>query len=500
MSTANLTSLEQEFLQYYKQIESFNEAIKLIAWDLRTKIPKKGIKRRSETIGLLTQKTHELVTADEMKKYIDELKGSDNKIIQKSIELVEKRYNQSKKIPSDEYKAYVQLTSEAESVWAEAKEKNDFPSFMPYLEKIIDYNIRFADYWGYEENKYDALLDNYEPGVTVKTLDDVFPKLRKELSALIEEINQSTNKPNSEQILKYFPKENQEKFALKLLEKMGFDFDAGRLDTTIHPFAININQQDVRVTTNYNENDFRVAIFGTIHEGGHALYEQGLDLSLEGTPVGSAVSMGIHESQSLFWESFIGRNETFWDHNYDLFLQYAPSDFKEISKQDFYRAINEVKPSFIRIEADEMTYPLHIMIRYELEKGLINREIKVKDLPELWNNKMEEYLGIRPETDSLGVLQDIHWSGGDFGYFPSYALGYMYGAQINNTLRKTVNIEEAIASDDLSPIKNWLNENIHRHGSMKQPLELLKDVTGEGLNPDYLIEYLKQKYRKIYQD
>src|SRR5690625_512695 len=214
MSTANLTSLEQEFLQYYKQIESFNEAIKLIAWDLRTKIPKKGIKRRSETIGLLTQKTHELVTADEMKKYIDELKGSDNKIIQKSIELVEKRYNQSKKIPSDEYKAYVQLTSEAESVWAEAKEKNDFPSFMPYLEKIIDYNIRFADYWGYEENKYDALLDNYEPGVTVKTLDDVFPKLRKELSALIEEINQSTNKPNSEQILKYFPKENQEKFAL----------------------------------------------------------------------------------------------------------------------------------------------------------------------------------------------------------------------------------------------------------------------------------------------
>ncbi|MGM8216408.1 carboxypeptidase M32 [Bacillaceae bacterium W0354] len=498
MENNNYTPLEQEFLEYYKQLESYGEAIKLMAWDLRTKAPKKGVNRRSETLALLSQKTHELQTSDQMKEYIDGLKGSDNPVIRRSIELVEKNYNQSKKIPTNEYKEFVELTSQAESVWAEARGKADFDMFKPYLEKIVDFNIRFADYWGYKENKYDALLDNYEPGVTVKTLDDVFPKLRTELTTLIEKVNNSSDKPDASQILVHFPKEAQEQFSLKVLEKMGYDFDAGRLDTTLHPFAIDINHQDVRVTTRYDENDFRMAVFGTIHEGGHALYEQGLDLSLAGTPVCSAVSMGIHESQSLFWENFVGRNEKFWDQYYNLFLEFAPKSFSDISKLDFYRAINEVKPSFIRIEADEMTYPLHIMIRYELEKGLINREIKVEDLPNLWNDKMEEYLGIRPTNDTDGVLQDVHWSGGDFGYFPSYALGYMYGAQIENSLRKTVNIEEAIANDDLSPIKDWLNKNIHQHGSMKEPLDLLKEVTGEGLNPNYLVQYLNKKYGKIY--
>lgn len=495
----NYSQLEKDFIEYYKQIESYAEAIKLIAWDLRTKAPKKSVKRRSETLAMLSEKTHVLRTSDQMKHFIDELKGSDNEVIRRSIELVEKDYNQTKKIPIKEYKEFVQLTSEAEAVWAEAKEKSDFASFQPYLEKIVNFNIRFADYWGYKENKYDALLDNYEPGVTVKVLDDVFPKLRSHLTELIEKVNASNYKPNADQILVHFPQENQEKFALKILEKMGYDFDAGRLDTTVHPFAIDINHQDVRVTTNYDENDFRVAVFGTIHEGGHALYEQGLDLSLDGTPVCSAVSMGIHESQSLFWENFIGRNEKFWDQYYDLFLQYAPNEFKEITKNEFYRSINVVKPSFIRIEADEMTYPLHIMIRYELEKALINNEIEVKDLPHLWNEKMEEYLGIRPTNDAEGVLQDVHWSGGDFGYFPSYALGYMYGAQIEHVLRQSVNIEEAISNDDLTPIKKWLNDNIHRHGSMLEPLDLLKKMTGEGLNPDYLIKYLNNKYSKIYQ-
>ncbi|TFB24003.1 carboxypeptidase M32 [Filobacillus milosensis] len=492
------TNLEQEFLEYYKQIESYSEAIKLMAWDLRTKAPKKGAQRRSETLSLLSQKTHELKTSDHMKKFIDELKNADNPVIRRSIELVEKEYNLSKKIPLNEYKEFVELTSQAETVWAEAREKSDFEMFRPYLEKIVAFNIKFAEYWGYKENRYDALLDNFEPGVTVKTLDQVFPKLRDDLSKLIQKVSNSSDKPNTEQILAHFPKEKQEEFSLKVLEKMGYDFEAGRLDETVHPFAINVNHDDVRVTTRYDENDFRTAVFGTVHEGGHALYEQGLDKDLYDTPVCEAISMGIHESQSLFWENFVGRNKAFWESYYDLFFEYAPESFKNIPIDQFYRSINEVKPSFIRIEADEMTYPLHIMIRYELEKGLINEEIEVKDLPQLWNDKMEEYLGIRPDNDADGVLQDVHWSGGDFGYFPSYALGYMYGAQLKTAMDQEVNIDQAIKNDDLSPIKSWLNEHIHQKGSMKQPLELLNEVTGEGLNPNHLINYLEEKYGKIY--
>ncbi|MFD2640385.1 carboxypeptidase M32 [Piscibacillus salipiscarius] len=498
MSGSTYSSVEQEFLQYYKQIESYAEAIKLMAWDLRTKAPKKGVHRRSETLSFLSQKVHELKTSDQVKTYIDELRNSENQVIKRSIELVEKDYNKTKKIPVEEYKEFVELTSQAESVWTEAREKSDFEMFRPYLEKIVAFNIKFAEYWGYKENRYDALLDGFEPGVTVKTLDQVFPKLRDDLGKLIKNVNESNNKPDPSQILANFPKEKQEQFSLKVLHKMGYDFDAGRLDETVHPFAININHDDVRVTTRYDEQDFRMAVFGTIHEGGHALYEQGLNKDLYDTPVCDAISMGIHESQSLFWENFVGRNESFWDQYYDLFLEYAPDSFKNIPKHEFYRSINEVKPTFIRIEADEMTYPLHIMIRYELEKGLINEEIEVKDLPKLWNDKMEEYLGIRPENDADGVLQDVHWSGGDFGYFPSYALGYMYGAQIKSALEQDVDIDQSIQNDDLSPIKNWLNEHIHRKGSMKEPLDLLKEVTGEGLNPNYLVQYLTEKYQKIY--
>nr|WP_143484592.1 carboxypeptidase M32 [Halalkalibacillus sediminis] len=490
--------MEQNFLQFYKQIEAYEEAAGLIGWDLRTKAPKKGVAQRTETLSFLAQKVHELSTSDEMKNYIDQLRNSDNKIIKASIDECEKEYNKSRKIPINEFTEYVQLTSTAESVWEEARENNDFETFRPYLEKIVDFNIRFAEYWGYKDNRYDALLDNYEPGVTVETLDKVFPELRNNLTNLLDKVNQSEDKPDPNLILSHFPKDQQEKFSLKVLEQMGYDFDAGRLDETVHPFATGLNPNDVRVTTRYDEQDFRMAVFGTIHEGGHALYEQGFDPELYRTPVCNATSMGIHESQSLFWENFVGRSKAFWDKNYDLFLEHAPESFKNIDKNQFYRSINEVKPGFIRIEADEMTYALHIMIRYELEKGLINQEIEVKDLPELWNQKMKDYLGIEPKNDSDGVLQDVHWSSGGFGYFPSYALGYMYGAQLEQSMRKTLDLEEVIHSGDLSPIKNWLNDNIHRHGSMKQPLNLLQDVTGEGLNPEYLVKYLDQKYNKIY--
>ncbi|MCA0983068.1 carboxypeptidase M32 [Halobacillus yeomjeoni] len=491
---------EEKFMALLKEEASYGEAIGLMAWDMRTKAPKKGMDNRSEVLGVLAQKVHEIQTSDEMKSYIDELKGNmQDPVIQKSLQEAEETYNKTAKIPTSEYRAYVTLQSKAESMWGEAKENNDFESFRPYLEKLVEYNRKFADYWGYENHRYDALLNNYEPGMTVEILDQVFPKVRKALTNLLEAIKNAPNQPDPSVLEGHFPKEQQEKFSYEILERMGYDFEAGRLDETVHPFAIGLNHNDVRVTTKYDERDFRTAVFGTIHEGGHALYEQNIDPKLSFTPLATGTSMGIHESQSLFWENFISRSEAFWENHYQLFQSYAPDKFNDISLDEFYRAINEVKPSLIRIEADELTYCLHIMVRYELEKALIGGEIEVKDLPELWNSKMEDYLGVKPSNDSEGVLQDIHWSGGDFGYFPSYALGYMYAAQFENKMREDLDIESIIRQGDFEQIKKWLTNHIHQYGKMKKPLEILNEVTGEGLNADYLINYLTNKYKNIYQ-
>jgi len=496
----SLEQTEKAFLDYLKEQNAYREAITLIQWDLRTKVPKKGVGQRSEVVGYLSQKLHQMQVSDKIKEFIDELKGkSTNEIIEKSILECEETYEKNRKIPETEFKEYVMLQSKGEAVWQEARDKADFAMFQPYLEKLVEYNKKFANYWGYKENIYDALLHNYEPGVTVKTLDEVFPKVRSSLSELLQKIETSSVRPNTELLHTHFPKKGQKDLSIEILNRMGYDWDAGRLDDTIHPFEITVNLNDVRITTRYDEQDFRMAVFGIIHEAGHALYEQNIDKKLEGTPLASGTSMGIHESQSLFWENFLGRNKIFWESHYDLFKKYAPSHFENVSLTDFYQAVNEVKPSFIRIEADELTYPLHIMVRYELEKALINGEIEVRDLPQLWNEKMEEYLGIKPQSDREGVLQDIHWAGGDFGYFPSYALGYMYAAQFEHKMRETVNIDQVIRSGDFSPIRQWMTNNIHQYGKMKKPLDILNDVTGEGLNPDYLIRYLTTKYQDIYQ-
>ncbi|WP_112181145.1 carboxypeptidase M32 [Paraliobacillus zengyii] len=494
-----LEQLEEEFKELLKDQDAYREALALVQWDLRTKIPEKGAEQRSEVIGFLSQKMHQLATSDQMKLLIDQLKDkTSNTLLQKSVEECEVEYKRNIKIPDAEYKAFVTLRSKSESVWQKAREENDFSLLQPYLEELVSYNKKFATYWGYQDNKYDGLLDLYEPGMTTEILDNVFAQVRTGLTKLVQQISEAKVQPDANLLTHHFPKDDQKNFSLDILKKMGYDFNAGRLDETIHPFAIGINPNDVRVTTRYDENDFRMAVFGTIHEGGHALYEQNISASLAQTPMASGTSMGIHESQSLFWENFIGRSEAFWKEHFDLFHSYAPAAFHTLDFSDFYTAINEVKPSYIRIEADELTYCLHIMIRYELEKALIDGELAVKDLPEAWNQKMEDYLGIRPNSDQEGVLQDIHWSAGDFGYFPSYALGYMYAAQFNNQLSKEMNIEEIINSGDFSPIKNWLTRHIHQHGKMKKPLEIIKEVTNEPLNANYLLDYLTDKYTKIY--
>lgn len=494
---------EGKFLNYVKKMEAYDEALQLIYWDMRTGAPKKGLKQRSQVIGVLASEHFNMSTSEEMAAFIANLSGKKESLSdlgQKTLEECTKTYNQNIKIPAAEYKEYVILQSEAESVWEEARAKSDFEMFRPYLEKLVAFNKKFIGYWGYKENKYDTLLDLFEPGVTVKTIDKEFAALKETIVPLVRKIAESGKKPIKDTLWQSMPINSQKEFSLKILEQMGYDFQAGRLDETVHPFATGLNPGDVRVTTRYNPNDWRTAVFGTIHEGGHAIYEQNISQQLIGTPLCTGTSMGIHESQSLFYENIVARDRSFWVHHYELLKAYADGQFDDVSLDDFYFAINEAKPSLIRIEADNLTYSLHIIIRYEIEKALFNDEVRVRDLPEIWNAKYEEYLGIRPDNDAEGILQDVHWSSGSFGYFPSYALGYMYAAQIKHAMLQDLpSYDELLKNGELLPIKEWLNKKIHQFGKTKKPLEIIQDVTGESLTARYLTDYLVDKYSALYE-
>ncbi len=352
---------------------------------------------------------------------------------------------------------------------------------------------QFVEYWGYDVHPYDALLHDYEPGMTVATLDPLFAELRQAIIGLLSQLEG-----------KDFPtldwsadRETQIALNQEWLRDIGYDFTSGRLDETVHPFQTTINRKDARITTKYDENDYRNSVFGTMHEAGHATYEQGIEPELDSLGLGEGASMGIHESQSLFFENFIGRNQGFLSARYHGLQQAIPS-LADVPFERFYAAVNEVKPSLIRIEADELTYALHIIIRYELEKRLMTKELEVKDLPQEWNRLYKEYLGVDVPSDDKGVLQDVHWSGGSFGYFPSYALGLVYAAQLNEALRRDVeNVDGLIAAGTLAPIKSWLKENIHRHGKSKTPAELIEAATGQSISVAPLVNYLTKKYTRV---
>lgn len=498
----SIKGIETSFYKYMNKMTAFSEALSLAYWDMRTGAPKKGLDSRADTIGVLSSEIYKMSTSSEMENFIQELSGNKDVLSEKTLralEECEKEFNRNRKIPPEQYKEYVILQSKAESIWEDAKAQSDFKMFQPYLEKVIEFNKHFIDAWGFEGNKYNTMLDLFEPGVTTDILDEAFKELRDAIVPIVQEIKELPEKEDNSFLFHHFPKEKQREFSIAILKQMGYDLEAGRLDETVHPFAIGLSPYDVRITTKYDEHDFRTAVFGTIHEGGHALYEQNISSDLIGTVLCDGASMGIHESQSLFWENFVGRDYSFLEKNYPLLKNCSEGQFDYITVESFYKAVNESKPSLIRIEADELTYPLHIMIRYEIEKGLFNDEVKVNELPEIWNMKMNEYLGITPKNDAEGVLQDVHWAGGSFGYFPSYALGYMYAAQIKASMEKEINnFQDLLGSGTLLPIKKWLSKNIHQYGKLKKPLDILKDVTGEELNSGYLIQYLRRKYSTIY--
>ncbi|MEW9698875.1 carboxypeptidase M32 [Paenibacillus sp. SI8] len=499
----NQTKLEA-FKAYVRKMKQYEEAIALIYWDMRTGAPKKGIETRSEVVGELSTEVFRMSTSDEMGGYLayllqpDQLEQLDA-VSRKMVLECKKEYDRSKKIPAEKYQAYVVLTSQAESVWEEAKHTSDWPMFQPYLEKIVAATKEFIELWGYEGNKYNTLLDMYEPGMTVEKLDQVFGALRDKAVPLLQRIQAAPSQPDRSFLDQQFEISKQKQFSLSILKQMHYDFEAGRLDETVHPFATALNPGDVRITTRYLPNDITSALFGTIHEGGHALYEQNISKDLVGTNLCTGTSMGIHESQSRFWENVIGRSKAFWNRYYGELQSTFGGQIDDVDVNAFYHAINHIHPSLIRIEADELTYNFHIMIRYELEKGLINGTIEIADLPQAWNAKYEEYLGVVPANDGEGVLQDVHWSGGAFGYFPSYSLGNMYAAQFTHTLRKELpDFDRLIETGNLVPIKEWLSDKIYQYGKLLTPNEIVKQVTGEELNPEYLVQYLEEKYSEIY--
>ena len=493
------------FHEYVKKMVSFNQALSILHWDMRVKAPRKGMDARSELIGVLSGEHFKLATSPELEEHLQALSEPDtyaslDSVTRKIVDEVKKDFERSKKIPADRFQEYVILTAQAGTVWEDARANNDFALFRPYLEKIVSFQHEFIGYWGAGESKYDTLLDMYEPGMTVAQLDSMFAALREKTVSLVSAIAASPNQPDISFLTKNFSEAEQEAFSRFILGKIGYDFNAGRLDRSVHPFCTSFAPGDVRITTRFHPNDFRQALFGCIHEAGHAIYEQNINPELLGTPLCDGTSMGIHESQSRFWENMVGRSLPFWKHFYHDLTKQFPTQFAGVPVEDFYRAVNQVTPSFIRVEADELTYNLHIMIRYEIEKGLIDQTLEVGDLPTIWNEKMKEYLGIEPPNEREGVLQDVHWSGGSFGYFPTYSLGNVYAAQFAHTLKKEISgYDELIANGEFAPIREWLTSKIHQYGKMKSPNELLLDVTGELTNANYLVEYLENKYRAIYQ-
>ncbi|MFF2479435.1 carboxypeptidase M32 [Paenibacillus sp. NPDC058071] len=492
------------FMETIRKIKSYEEALGVLYWDLRTGAPRKGMDARSEAIGNLSGDMFKLQTSEELGANLADLERPEafaqlSEIEQRLVTETRKDYDRSVKIPPKLYQEYVVLAAQSENKWEEAKANNDYAAFQPYLEKVIDYTQQFIDLWGAKATRYDTLLDQYEPGMTTAELDRVFGGLREQLVPLVSAIAESPHKPDTSFLQQTFSKAAQKDYSLFILGQMGYDFEAGRLDESVHPFATGLNPGDVRITTRYLENDVTSALFGTIHEGGHALYEQNIMSELIGTPLCTGTSMGIHESQSRFWENVIGRSKPFWERYYADLQQRFPGQLT-VPVDSFYSATNVVEPSLIRIEADELTYNLHIIIRYEIEKLIFNGGAKASELPEIWNAKYKEYLGVEPASNAEGVLQDVHWSGGMFGYFPSYSLGNMYAAQIADTMeRELPDFWSLVGRGELHPIKDWLTERIYKYGKLRTPSELINAVTGKSLDSSYLVRYLENKYKQIYK-
>lgn len=486
---------------YLDKNMAINTALSLLSWDNETLAPKESIDNTSKVMGILSDEYFQSLINDDVKNILNKLSRDKSLTpLEKSIcNELKKEYQKMEVIPKQEYRAYSELISKSHHIWSRAKKENNFEIFAPCLKQIIEYKRKFTQYRIKNgKNPYNKLLEDFEEGFTMNVLDNFFEKLKNEIVPLVKKIVDKNNKIDKKYNRLKYNVEKQKEFSQWLAEYVGFNFDKGVLAESEHAFTNGIHNHDVRITTHYYKKNLESAIFSTIHETGHAIYEMGMDDSITQTLVGHA-TYGMHESQSRFFENIIGRSEEFWKPIYSRLQKLFNKQLKDISLEQFIKGINKVEASLIRTEADELTYSLHIMIRYEIEKMLFSNKIEVEDLPQIWNQKYEQYLGIKPQNDAEGVLQDIHWSSGDFGYFPSYAIGSAIAAQIFYHIKSIMPLDKYLLEGNLKSIIEYLNEHIHKYGITKTTNEIIVDMTGEPFNPDYYIKYLKEKFSKIYE-
>jgi carboxypeptidase Taq len=491
-----------------REIQLLRHSAALLNWDQETKMPKGGIVERSEQLALLEGLSHERLASVELGDLLDAAGSTEDRPAGAEdlpprhadfLRVLRREYERATKIPTRLVREMASAVSTAQAVWVDARGSDDFPSFAPHLEKLLKLNVEKAEAIGYEKQIYDALLDEYEPSMTTERVGAVFDELKKALVPFVQELVDRGEVEDSF-LHQTFPQAGQEAFCRRVLSDIGYDFSRGRLDVSAHPFTISVGGDDIRITTHYRENKLTSALFGSIHEGGHALYEMGIAEEHHGSLLGKGTSLGIHESQSRTWENMIGRSISFWHRYFPVLKEYFPGLLDEVGLGAWIRAVNRVQPSLIRIEADELTYSLHVILRFELELALVNGEIPVSDLPGRWNEAMQRLLGVQPKNDTEGVLQDIHWAMGAIGYFPTYALGNLYGAQFYRKMEKDLgDVDPRILNGDFESLRKWMEENIHRHGSSRLPAELLEELTGEVLHAEPYISYLREKYGKIYE-
>jgi len=487
-----------------KEVSLYGGIAALLGWDQMTYMPLKGSEERANQLSMISLLTHERVTSEVFYTHLkklntvsDTLSYKDRLVITKLLRDVEK----ARKLPAEFVETMTKTTSTAYGVWQEAREKNNFSLFQPHLEKIVELQKQYCDYIKLPGHPYNSLLDDYEEGMTVDVLKREFAILRQQLVDLLENITSSPVYHNQKPMTMKLDVSSQQELCRILLTHMQLPFDRARLDVSTHPFTTSMGDDDVRFTTNYHREGFLSSFFSTAHEAGHALYELGvLKGEYKDTIISDAPSLGIHESQSRFWENMIARSNPFWIYFSPVFQKVAPDVCKTMNADTWYHAVNQVKPTFIRVEADELTYCLHVILRFELELDLLEENITVAELPECWNQKITEFLGITPKNDREGVLQDMHWSGGDFGYFPTYAIGTIYASQLFRQFKKErPSSQDEISRGDFTSIISWLSKHVYDYGSMMTADEIIKKTCGEGLNSKVFVGYLKEKYYPLYE-
>lgn len=493
----------QEYVQHLRKVQDINSALALLHWDHEVNAPSKSASFRGQQIATLSALAHEYSTGSKFGALLKKLHTQQEALEDEqaaNIRLSWEQYQKSVKLPTSFVRNFSSAKTNAYQAWITARKANDFELYKDALHVIVELLHQKVEYLGYEGHPYNALLDEYERGATVQQLDKLFADVREELVPFTRSVQESGTATSTAFLQQHFDEDQQWQLGLDLLAQMGFDFEAGRQDRSEHPFTMSLAPTDVRVTTRIDANNPMDMIGSCIHEGGHALYEMGLPSEQYGLPLGLATSLGIHESQSRLWENHVGLSKAYWETNFPRFKSYFPEALKDIELDDFYKAINQVNPNFIRTTADELHYHLHVLVRYEIEKGLIEDRYKVADLEEIWNQKYKLYLGVDVPDANRGVLQDIHWAEGLFGYFPTYSLGSFYAAQFYSKAQADVPLlGQQIALGNCQPLLTWLRNNIHQYGQRYTSEELCEQATGEGLDLKYFVEHIHEKYGEIYQ-